>query len=121
MKTFEEARLEFQEEHAATWYVLSNTPAFKAAKALVAEFSPSRRLPTQTAADIVSFGTVYCANDQGYFAALATFDALAITSPAITDPTPEPSYQPEDYGQAELTPAVEHPAPTKKPRRNKTK
>lgn len=125
MSDFQEATAAFQSRHGADWYLFLNSPLWRAARALVAEFSPSRKLPSAASpADMVAFGVVFAANDQGYFDCLQSLERLAAIPGSAIDPTLNPSYLPDEPVVAmrpppapEVPPAP--PAPRPAPRHRK--
>lgn len=121
MPDFQEAVSSFQARHGAAWFVLLNSPLWRAARGLVAEFSPSRKLPERaTAQDIAAYGAVYAANDQGYFDCLQLLEKLADQNGAPFDPSLSPTYLPDEpvitmrpppAPEAPPAPATPAPAP----------
>lgn len=74
MRDFTEAVAAFQREHGKDWYLLINSPAWRAARALAIEHGPDREMPNRTPAELLQFGAVYAAIGQGYHVALDFLD-----------------------------------------------
>lgn len=114
----------FQAKHGSEWYLFLNSPMWRAARAVAAEFSPSRKLPTiASPSDILQFGVVFAANDQGYFDALQTLENLTDKRAPVDDPTYKPTYLPDEPAAERPAPAPEAPsapvAPPPRPRHRK--
>lgn len=118
---FDQAVANFQATHGAAWYLFLSSPLWRAARALASEFSPSKKLPSiATPEDILRFGIVFAANDQGYFDAIRTLEGLSHKTPLTNDPTFHPTYlydepatepRPAPAPEAPPAPVVAPPAP----------
>jgi len=106
----------FRVNHAAEWYLLVNSAAWKAAKEYIREHIMQGSYTKYTPPELMAFGPVVAAELKGWELCMGHLQGLAEQYNPSPDLTFSPTYQPDDHD-----PETRLPEPIQPPKRTRKK